>query len=214
MIKAIIFDFDGVILESNKAKGLAFVELFKNQDHKFKKQIYEFHINNISKDRDFKIKQITNKIIKGTSTNKNISLLSKKFSKIVIQKVIKSKYILGAKKFLKNYSTIYDFHLSTATPYTEIISILEKKKIFKYFNSINGSPDSKDKHIKKILNHWKYKKNEIIFIGDSLNDYKVAKKNGIIFYGIQNEFNKFDKTNFKFSDFYQIEKMLKKKYHK
>ena len=93
MIKAIIFDFDGVILESNKAKGLAFVELFKNQDHKFKKQIYEFHINNISKDRDFKIKQITNKIIKGTSTNKNISLLSKKFSKIVIQKVIKSKYI-------------------------------------------------------------------------------------------------------------------------
>ena len=44
MIKSIIFDFDGVILDSNKAKGIAFVELFKNQNNTIKK-IYEHHIN-------------------------------------------------------------------------------------------------------------------------------------------------------------------------
>ena len=37
MIKSIIFDFDGVILDSNKAKGIAFVELFKNQNNIIKK---------------------------------------------------------------------------------------------------------------------------------------------------------------------------------
>ena len=47
---------------------------------------------------------------------------------------------------------------------------------------------------------------------------KVAKK-WYYFFGIQNEFNNFDKLKFKFSDFYQIKTMLKKnilnnkKYH-
>ena len=79
----------------------------------------------------------------------------------------------------------------------------------KYFDSINGSPESKDQHIKKILRNWKYKKKDIIFIGDSLNDYNVAKKNGIIFFGIKNEFNNFDKLKHGFTDFRQIETILK-----
>ena len=210
MVKSIIFDFDGVILDSNKAKGQAFVELFKNQNKNIKKKIYDFHINNIGKSRDYKIKHIINNVLKEKKiSKKNLSFLSKKFSTIVFEKVIKSKYIFGAKKFLKYNSSNYDFHLSTATPYNEIISILEKKKILKYFDSINGSPESKDQHIKKILKNWKYKKKDIIFIGDSLNDYNVAKKNGIIFFAIKNEFNNFDKLKYGFNDFRQIETILK-----
>ena len=138
MIKSIIFDFDGVILDSNKAKGNAFVELFKNQNNIIKK-IYEHHINNIGKSRDYKIKYIVENILNLDTSEYNLSLLSKKFSKIVFEKVIKSKYIQGSKKFLKNNAINYDFHLSTATPYKEIVSILDKKKILNYFVSINGS---------------------------------------------------------------------------
>ena len=64
MIKTIIFDFDGVILDSNKAKGQAFVELFKNQNQNIKKKIYDFHINNIGKSREYKIKHIIKNILK------------------------------------------------------------------------------------------------------------------------------------------------------
>lgn len=210
MIKTIIFDFDGVILDSNKAKGQAFVKLFKNQNQNIKKKIYDFHINNIGKSREYKIKHIIKNILKKKLSKNNLSFLSKKFSLIVFEKVIKSKYILGVKEFLKYNSANYNFHLSTATPYNEIISILQKKKIFNFFDSIHGSPESKDQHIKKILKNWKYKKKEIIFIGDSLNDYRVAKKNGIIFFGIKNEFNNFDKLKFSFTDFNQIKTTLKK----
>ena len=148
--------------------------------------------------------------LKKKISKNNLAFLSKKFSLIVFEKVIKSKYILGVKEFLKYNSANYDFHLSTATPYNEIISILEKK-IFNYFDSIHGSPESKDQHIKKILTNWKYKKKEIIFIGDSLNDYNVAKKR-YYFFGIKNEFNNFDKLKFGFTDFNQIETMLKKNF--
>ena len=164
---------------------------------------------NIGKSRDYKIKYIVENILNLDTSEYNLSLLSKKFSKIVFEKVIKSKYIQGSKKFLKNNAINYDFHLSTATPYKEIVSILDKKKYLIILSRINGSPETKDSHLKKILLKWKYKKNQTIFIGDSLNDYRVAKNNGIIFYGIKNEFSKFKKLKNEFTDFYQIEKYVK-----
>ena len=47
----------------------------------------------------------------------------------------------------------------------------------KYFKKVYGSPRSKIAHIKEIKkNH-----NKIIFIGDSLEDFKAAKKTGVKF---------------------------------
>ena len=75
MIKTIIFDFDGVILDSNKAKGQAFVKLFKNQNQNIKKKIYDFHINNIGKSREYKIKHIIKNILKKKISKNNLSFL-------------------------------------------------------------------------------------------------------------------------------------------
>ena len=80
----------------------------------------------------------------------------------------------------------------------------------KYFKSINGSPESKEEHIKKIIIKGNYKKKEILFIGDSDNDYNAAKKNKIKFLGIINEFNNFKKIKYKFRNFVEIDNFLKK----
>ena len=72
MIKVIIFDFDGVILDSNKAKGLAFIEIFKNQNSLIKKKIYNTHIENIGKSRKEKIIFILKNILKIKLSNKKI----------------------------------------------------------------------------------------------------------------------------------------------
>ena len=46
------------------------------------------------------------------------------------------------------------------------------KKLIKYFKTVYGSPSSKTHHIEKIIKNNK----KSIFIGDSLDDYKSAKK--------------------------------------
>ena len=209
MIKVIIFDFDGVILDTNKAKGLAFVETFSSEKSIIKKKIYNTHIENIGISRKDKIILILKSILKVKYNKKKLVNLLDKFSKIVFKKVIKSGYILGAKNFILNNHLSYDFHISTATPKNEIFDILQKKKIIKYFKSINGSPDSKISHIQKIIKNGKYKKKEVLFIGDSDNDLYAARKNNIKFFGIINEFNNF-KIKYKFKNFIEIEKFLRK----
>ena len=79
--------------------------------------------------------------------------------------------------FLSKYKKNFNFYISTGTPQKEIIKLLKKKKILKYFKGVYGSPKKKINHIKII----KKKNNKLVFIGDSKEDYLAAKKGKIFF---------------------------------
>ena len=66
-------------------------------------------------------------------------------------------------------------HISSATPLKELIKICRKKKIYSYFKSINGYPQTKKEHIKFIIEKNNLNTKEIVYIGDSINDFKAAK---------------------------------------
>ena len=66
-------------------------------------------------------------------------------------------------------------HISSATPLNELINICKKRKIFSYFKSINGYPRTKKEHIKFIIEKNNLNIKEIVYIGDSVNDFKAAK---------------------------------------
>lgn len=91
-----------------------------------------------------------------------------------IKKMSPSKHLI---KFLKKNNNIINMYISTGTPQNKIKKILKEKKIFKYFHKVYGSPKSKIDHIKQI----KKNKEKIIFIGDSFEDYNVAKYSCIKF---------------------------------
>ena len=63
----IIFDFDGVIINSHKIKTKAFYEIFKSYGKKIGTKAKKFHENNIGKSRYFKFKFILKNIFKKES---------------------------------------------------------------------------------------------------------------------------------------------------
>ena len=69
------------------------------------------------------------------------------------------------------------FYISTGTPQNKIIKILKDKKLLSFFEKVYGSPSSKVDHIKSI----KKRNVKLLFIGDSFEDYKAAKKTKINF---------------------------------
>ena len=76
MIKSIIFDFDGVILDTVDLKGDSFVELFSDYDQKTKDQIYNFHNQNLGKDRIYKIEYILTNILKTNISDSIVNILN------------------------------------------------------------------------------------------------------------------------------------------
>ncbi|MEV9499461.1 HAD family hydrolase [Aliarcobacter butzleri] len=187
MIKNVLWDFDGVILDSMKIKGSGFTKLFEKYDSESVKLLEEYHYKNGGVSRFEKIKYFFNEILQENITEDEISILAKKFGKIIEQRIYdKSNLIHDSLDFIKNNYLKYNFHIVSGAEHRELNSLCKYFDLKKYFITINGSPIKKNILIKSIIEKYDYNKEETILIGDAITDYNAAKDNNISFYGYNN----------------------------
>tara|TARA_Y100001970_G_C14032106_1_gene749193 strand:+ start:364 stop:1014 length:651 start_codon:yes stop_codon:yes gene_type:complete len=208
MIKNIIFDFDGVILDSTKIKSDAFLELYKDYSEDIQKKIYKYHNENLGIDRYKKIHFFHNNFLNSKINKTELNKLTMNFSSIVFNKIINCQFVEGAREFLEKNKENYNFFISSGTPQNELKKIIKLKKIDKFFKNIYGSPLSKDKHIKIIKNKYDIKESESIFIGDANIDQITAKNNNLYFIGINSINNLFDDEKYTMSDLKNLDKII------
>ncbi len=181
MLKGIIFDFDGVVVDSNQAKSDAFYSLYVKYGEDIAKKVINHHERNEGISRFEKIKLYHKKFLKKDISSEELSQLLNKFANIVYKKVCESEFVPGIKEILPELRKKYRLFISTGTPTFEINNILINKNINDYFSRVYGSPEKKEEHIKKIISEFNYTPNELIFIGDSMADYKAAEEYDISF---------------------------------
>ena len=179
MIKAIIFDFDGVISESVNIKTNAFSEIYSDYGDEVVNKVVSHHLENGGISRYEKFKFYHEKFLGITLDDIELIKLSNQFSNIILSKVLNAPYVPGAIEFIDTNYKLFDFFISTGTPEDEIIEILNRKEINHYFKSAYGSPVEKTAHVKKIISRNGYNTNEVLFIGDSDTDILAAKNNDI-----------------------------------
>jgi len=182
MIKAIIFDFDGVILESVDIKTRAFKIMFSDKKEHLD-NIIKLHVENGGMSRYEKFKIIYRDFLKEPLSNETLDQLGQKFSDIVYDEVVKCPFVNGAKELLDKYLGKYPMFIVSGTPEGEIRSIVEKRGLSRYFKEVFGAPANKKDLIVRILDKYSYSSNELVFVGDSMNDYNAAKEAGIKFVG-------------------------------
>ena len=128
-IIALIFDFDGVIVESNDEKTKAFADLFaRYPEHS--QAMLAYHYAHQSKPRMEKFEHCAVELLHLSEPEKSIELtkMADTFSSLVIQKVIDCPEVPGAKSFLKKYSTVFPLFLASNTPVEELRKILDARE--------------------------------------------------------------------------------------
>lgn len=187
MIKNILWDFDGVILDSMKIKGDGFKELFKAFDKENINKIQEYHYENGGISRFEKIKYFYNNLLNKQISVTKINSLADQFSQIIEKSMFdKNALIIETLAFIKNNYKKFNFHIVSGSDQEELLRLCNYLELNEYFRTINGSPTIKSELIKNILKKYDYKNNETILIGDSENDYNAATSNEIDFYGYNN----------------------------
>ncbi len=207
-IKAIIFDYDGVIAESVNVKTEAFAELYKPYGEEVVKKVVAHHEANGGISRFEKFKIYHKEYLGQDIDEKKVNELAELFSALVLQKVIDSPYVPGAYEFLLKNHKNYNFFISTGTPTQEIEKILRAKNIRQFFIDVYGSPEKKPIHVKKILDKYGYDKKEVVFIGDALTDRDAAKENNIEFIGRFTTIEEIKKEKHIFETFQQLENII------
>jgi HAD superfamily hydrolase (TIGR01549 family) len=180
MIKILLFDFDGVITETINVKTQAFRDLFSDYPEAIE-EIARYHRGNGGISRFVKIRHIYNEILKKNLTETMFEQLCQRYSKLVKEKVINADLVPGAQELLDYAFGKFKMFVVSGTPQEEMREIVKKRRMDKYFQGIYGAPTTKSDIINKILREESLKKNEVIFVGDAVNDFEAAVHTGIRF---------------------------------
>ena len=187
MITSIIWDFDGVIIDSMDIKGRGFANLFKGYPEAHVNEIVKYHFKNGGKSRFEKIKYFFNDILKEEISEDNIFHLANKFSNIIESEIYDESYLITETvDFIKLNHERYNFHIVSGAEHIELNKICKYFNLDMYFISIDGSPTKKTLLVKKLFDKYCYLKVETVLIGDSNTDYEAARNNDIRFFGFRN----------------------------
>jgi len=174
-IKAIFYDFDGVIKESTQIKTEAFYALYLPYGKQIAEKAVAHHIAHGGISRFEKFKHYHKEFLNIDLNEKIINELAEEFSKIVFQKVIECPYVKGAKKSITLLKKEYKQYIVTGTPQNEIELILKALEINHLFDGVYGSPKNKIEISQQIKDLEHLNNNQVVFIGDATTDYNAAK---------------------------------------
>lgn len=206
-LKAIIFDFDGTIVDSNKIKEEAFFQIFLEFGEDVAKIGQEYHRENLGLNRIEKFRFVITNFTNIRYDENLGQKLSRKFSDIVFQKMKDCEYIEYAITFIESYHKKYMLFISSAMPDSELQEIVKHKDIFNYFKDIKGYPAVKSKFTKDILSKYGFKPDEIIFVGDAQSDFEAANENLLNFICVGE--TKINGVVYEFvNDFHDLERVL------
>jgi len=173
MIKAIFFDFDGVILESAHIKTKAFGQLFARWPEKVD-EIVRYHIRYAGVSRYVKFRHFYENIVK-LPYSKAIEMdLGKQYSELVLDEVKKAPFVRGIEAFLEEYNQKLPLFVVSATPQAELNSIVKIRNLTKYFKKVRGFPPEKVILLKNVMNEFSLVGGNCVYIGDGQSDMEAA----------------------------------------
>ena len=193
-MKIIIFDFDGVILDSENSHFIAFNEGLKNLNINISED--EYYSKYISLDDRGVITNVVN--------DKNISVTNEEIDMIIKNKndyfesrlIDNSKHFPGVEELIIQLSKNFVLSIGSGAKRSEIIKTLKNNNIYDYFeiivsaNEVNNPKPNPETYNRVLENiNTDFNINEIIVIEDSPGGIEAAKSAGLKCIAITNTFD-------------------------
>jgi phosphoglycolate phosphatase-like HAD superfamily hydrolase len=180
MIRAVIFDLDGVIIESAGIKTKAFEALFADYPDKLPDFI-AYHQEHAGISRYVKFRYFYEKILGRELSAREEAELGERFSEIGMNQILNAPFVPGAIEFLTENKDRYYFFVASGTPEAELQNIMSHRRLNQFFVEAHGSPREKSEIIEDILDRHALQRQETVFIGDAESDRVAAERTGILF---------------------------------
>lgn len=180
-LSLVVFDFDGVILESADIKTEAFVELFA--DHpEHQDAILAHHLAHEGISRYKKFEWIHAQLLGAPLSEGESARLGARFSELVLSKVLAAPMVPGALPLLECLSRRMPLAIASGTPESELRSIVEQRQLAQYFTAVRGTPDTKPQILREQIAAHDLTPQDVLMIGDAQSDFRAAQEVGTRFF--------------------------------
>ena len=183
-VDAVIFDFDGVLVESVEIKTEAFRQLFQPFGEEVTARVVEHHNNNAGVSRFEKIRLYYRDYIGRPLDEAGVADLAEEFGALVEELVVAAAPVAGAGELLDDLLNAgIPAFVASATPEEELKRIIERRGMTGYFRGIFGSPTTKIEAATRVVRSFDLDPRRVVFIGDALADFNAARATGCRFLG-------------------------------
>ena len=190
MIKIVVFDFDGVLVDSNRIKQNAWHAVFAGFSEQEKEIARAHYLGVYASTRRIILENIFKAIGRPESELKNfVEIHSAKYNSITQKRISELGLVAGAKELLEEYSQKFHLYINSSTPKDALDETIDNLGIRKYFKEIYGRPETKESALEKIFAREGIDGSETVFVGDADFDRNAANAYGCFFIGIRNDFN-------------------------
>lgn len=181
--EAIVFDFDGVLVESADVKTRAFAALYATYGPEIERQVIEYHLMNAGISRYRKFQHYQEALLGIPYTDADGERLSEQFSRQVVDVIVGAPYVAGAHEVLQHFFGRLPMFVASGTPDGELHEIVERRGMSKYFVSVHGTPETKAEILARLIRNHGFSASHVLMVGDAIADLEGAKTAGAAFLG-------------------------------
>lgn len=179
-LRAVVCDFDGVILESNDLKTRAFEAVFAPFPEHAAAMMAHHHAH-VSDSRFEKFRYFVTARLGRPADDQLVGQLAAAFSEEMLRQIDTCPLVPGALEFLERARASVPIFLASVTPQEELEVILERRGLARYFTRVYGCPPwPKVAALAEIVRTLGGPAG-LLFIGDSAGDQRAALASGIEF---------------------------------
>jgi HAD superfamily hydrolase (TIGR01549 family) len=179
-LRAIVFDFDGVILESADIKTRAFMALYAAYPEKLP-AIREYHLSHAGISRYVKFEYFQKEILGLSYTEEDRVRLSAEFERLTYEEILRCPEVAGAEQLLRRLGGRVLRIVASGTPHEELRKIVADRGMGSWFDETWGTPRTKPEILIDVLARHGLDGGSVLMVGDGLSDYQAAREAGVRF---------------------------------
>ena len=179
-----MFDFDGVLVESVDVKTRAFAALYAEHGKEVVAAVVAHHLAHGGLSRFEKFRHCHRVFLGRDLPAAEERALGERFSALVEDAVVASAWIPGAREFLEAWHGQLPMYVASGTPEAELLRIVERRGMARYFAGVRGTPATKGELIAGFARAEGVSPERVLMVGDSTTDYEGALQAGSGFVGI------------------------------
>ena len=177
---SMLFDCDGVILNSNAVKTEAFRKVGQQFGNAAADAFVDYHVANGGVSRQVKFSYLLESIVSRPADSESVDALCRQFSGEVVERLRHCEVSRGLQR-LRKMSGSSRWYVVSGGDQAELRQIFAERELAPMFDGgIYGSPTAKTELLARIKSHTDWQAPGL-FLGDSRYDWQVANEHGLDF---------------------------------